>query len=861
MNRNLFRSCTLIGAIGALGVLASCGENTVGPKSGMAPSGPSFTATEPFNGPGVCMANDAVAAPTGTIDGVKNGDNPLTATNCTSNDVAIATTTLVSYQLPDGQGGFTAPIPYNGGTVACNDGDPIKLNINARLEETANSARSDIGIWIATDGGNAITGACNHYNLVPGSGGVTNPDNDSCGDLDQGAVVPSFPLGVIDAICRTETPTDTLLHIGSCLGWKEPGADTACPLASEGATENGFRWGTLYANKSKCNCDGFDVPITVNRVAHLEVVKACTPSNDNGTFDLLIDGSNSFANNVSCGGTTGSREVGAGTNVNPGATHTFGEGDFTTANYTSSYSCVNRVGGASRGTGTSLGPNNITLQPGDDVICTYTNVRKATIVIVKDAVPNDAQDFAFTSDIAGNASFNLDDDGDNTLSNTQTINNVTPGTYSVTEGSTSGWDLTNISCTDPTTNSSGNTGTRVASINVAAGETVTCTFTNTKKGSIIIKKETNPDAVSGSFSFSQNIDGSGNFSLSDGGSVTFTNVTPNTAGGYTVTETVTAGFSLESLSCDNPDAANASTTSGAVATIRVNAGETVTCTYTNKQLATLELRKVEGGGLPLSRAWSFELRTGATTLVAGTVVASASANTTTGVVQFSGYFTPGSYQLCETGMPVGYTNNITGFTPGGAAPEGADNSTECINITLASGANGPGGITGVPNPINNTAPPPPGGDARTIGYWKNWSSCTGGKQYIKAGERNELNKTLDYYLPAGSALYPIGDIAGPITCDQAVRLLGKSDMNTGKKMASDPAYNLAAQFIAAKLNYAAGAGQCAAATTAIASAQTLLDAVNFTGTGSYKNMSPANATLANQLAATLDSYNNNTLCP
>jgi hypothetical protein len=180
-----------------------------------------------------------------------------------------------------------------------------------------------------------------------------------------------------------------------------------------------------------------------------------------------------------------------------------------------------------------------------------------------------------------------------------------------------------------------------------------------------------------------------------------------------------------------------------------------------------------------------------------------------------------------------------------------------------SGANGPGGITGVPNPINNVLPPPPGGDQRTIGYWKNWSSCTGGKQYIKAAERNELNRTLDFYLPTGSALYPIGDITGtpPLTCQQAVNLLGKSDMNSGKKLASDPAYNLAAQFIAARLNYAAGAGQCPAATTAIASAQTLLDDINFTGTGNYKNMSAAQKTLANSLATTLDQYNNGNLCP
>ena len=79
-------------------------------------------------------------------------------------------------------------------------------------------------------------------------------------------------------------------------------------------------------------------------------------------------------------------------------------------------------------------------------------------------------------------------------------------------------------------------------------------------------------------------------------------------------------------------------------------------------------------------------------------------------------------------------------------------------------------------------------------------------------------------------------------------------------MASDPAFNLAAQLLAAKLNVVAGAGSCPAATTAIASAQALLDLVNFDGTKA-PTMTTAQKTQANTLAATLDSYNNGSLCP
>jgi len=279
VNRNSFRTCTLIGAIGTLSVLASCGESSVGPKAPISPVGPSFSATEPFNNGGQCMGDDAVDAPTGTIPGVKNGGDPLKAFNCTSNDVSIARTNLISYQTSDGQGNFGPVTPYNpGDNVTCSVGTPIKLNLTAELDETANSERTDIGIWIATDGGKAITGACNHYNLVPGTQNVTNeaagssPGPDSCGDLNAGAVVPAFPLGEITAVCETETETSTLLHVGSCLGWKEPGADRLCPLTGVSGPD-GFRFGTLPGNASKCNCDGFDVPITVVRTPAVSISK------------------------------------------------------------------------------------------------------------------------------------------------------------------------------------------------------------------------------------------------------------------------------------------------------------------------------------------------------------------------------------------------------------------------------------------------------------------------------------------------------------------------------------------------------------------------------------------------------------
>jgi hypothetical protein len=204
-------------------------------------------------------------------------------------------------------------------------------------------------------------------------------------------------------------------------------------------------------------------------------------------------------------------------------------------------------------------------------------------------------------------------------------------------------------------------------------------------------------------------------------------------------------------------------------------------------------------------------------------------------------------------MPAGFSNNFAGFTPLGATPEGGDNSTECIGITL--GAGGSGVPTGIPDPIDNT--PPPGGDARTIGYWKNWASCaaSNGKQYQKAVANGDFNKTLDGNLPQ-----QIGDL-NVNTCAIGVLILNKSDIVSKKKKANDAAYGLAAQLLAAKLSVSAGAGTCAAATNAIAGGQALLDAINFNGTGNYLVKASANRTAALGYASTLDAYNNNNLCP
>lgn len=262
-----------------------------------------------------------------------------------------------------------------------------------------------------------------------------------------------------------------------------------------------------------------------------------------------------------------------------------------------------------------------------------------TIVIVKDAVPNDAQDFAYTSTIPSHTSFSLDDDSDNTLPSTTTFTSVPTGSYTVTEGAVGGWDLTTLVCTDPTNNSSGNIGTRVATINLAANETVTCTYTNTKRGTIKVLKATSPAGGTG-FVFTGDAAGT----INDGQNITVSNLVPGT---YSSVESTLAGWDLTGLTCDDGASATPSTTNlgTRTATFKLDAGETVTCTFTNTKKGHLIVQKttVPGGDTTV-----FTINASGN----GTIT-NGGGGTVTDVLDKDYEVTPGTYSVTET-VPAGW---------------------------------------------------------------------------------------------------------------------------------------------------------------------------------------------------------------
>jgi hypothetical protein len=107
------------------------------------------------------------------------------------------------------------------------------------------------------------------------------------------------------------------------------------------------------------------------------------------------------------------------------------------------------------------------------------------IIIHKDAIPDDPQDFQFTSLTLTPSPFYLDDDGgiDPTYENMLSFGPLEPDIYDVAEVVPPGWDLTDVMIVDPTGDS-----TSISDLQLASGETIHVYFENTKRGCLEVEK-------------------------------------------------------------------------------------------------------------------------------------------------------------------------------------------------------------------------------------------------------------------------------------------------------------------------------------------------------------------------------------
>ena len=338
-------------------------------------------------------------------------------------------------------------------------------------------------------------------------------------------------------------------------------------------------------------------------------------------------------------------------------------------------------------------------------------LQPATIVVRKVTVPSpDPTDTGFGLTAGGGlspVSFTLNN------GESRTFANLAPRAgYSLAETTPEGWDLLSATCSD---------GSPLSNIDLSPNETVTCTFTNRRRGTIILHKVTDPAPDSGDTSFGFTAGGGlspASFSLKNGESRTFANLVPQSS--YSLAETTPpSGWDLISATCSD---------GSPIANVDVAPGETVTCTFTNTKRGSVTLRKTTDGVVDPSKDILFVL--------SGPGLPSAGVTRSTfgdqdGVLDFgSGNLIPAqTYTICETPVPAGFTSFwkldgaiVTPYNPSASQIPAEDLGIRCSDFSLT-----PGQARAFE--VDNSHP---GGDPRTIGYWKNWNRCTGVNQAATA---------------------------------------------------------------------------------------------------------------------------------
>ena len=121
-----------------------------------------------------------------------------------------------------------------------------------------------------------------------------------------------------------------------------------------------------------------------------------------------------------------------------------------------------------------------------------------------------------------------------------------------------------------------------------------------------------------------------------------------------------------------------------------------------------------------------------------------------------------------------------------------DNAYQCVDVTV---------IAGDTRIFTLDNRPPPGGQAKTIGFWKNWASCSTSKGKQKPDPRCGASP-----VPGGIQVdtHRVHVSGGRRPAEQVDgRRSGKGRRRQEDRR--DPAFNVAAQYIAFRLNSAAGA--------------------------------------------------------
>ena len=548
-----------------------------------APSGwfPTDFACELEGGGAVTHNQDAGDPDEGTVTIPPGGD-----VTCTFTNTKLGSITIEKQTLPAGDGtdfGFT----YNGVSIGSAEDDET-IVVPALLPGVHTIAETTIDGWALTDiscdddnsSGDASTGVAT-INLEAGENvkctftntklatvtvsKVTAPDT----GVDQDFLITLATAGgsrdgtinaagTVKEYANVQPGSYTLLEF-SREGWTTTGV--ACTAGARTLSSNSGVLEDIEVNA------GADIACTVTNTKNgsITIEKQTLPEGDPAAFGFVIDGIGY--------GPVGDGEQAGPVSVAPG--NVVIDEDELPGWVATEVACARADGTAVDSTQDAADPSKatVTIAPGEDVTCTYTNTKLATVTIAKETLPDgDDTEFTFTGTGGGDELTALIADG-----GSETVMLAPNIEYQVSEAIPEGWTLTDLTCSADGT-SVITTLAPVATFTPEPGDVITCTFTNTKDGSITIVKDSNRPGSSSTFDFTGDITAN----LATGATSTAA-VAP---GVYTVTESAppSGGWKLTALSCN--DANSSGDVTFATATFTVEPGEDVTCTFFNTFTAT-----------------------------------------------------------------------------------------------------------------------------------------------------------------------------------------------------------------------------------------------------------------------------------
>jgi len=408
------------------------------------------------------------------------------------------------------------------------------------------------------------------------------------------------------------TGGQTTLNIGSSSGGTDvasvpTGANGGAPLTTTAKTVN---TGTYYVSESggladydsslSCSINGGTAFTPQNNAVTVAQNEAavCTFVNTRkqGSIELKkawvgTGGQTTLNIGTSAGGSqTASQQTGAGgagplttgvSTVDTGTYYVSESGGL--ADYDSSLACTKNGNAYTPGANDS-----VVVGKNDTVVCTYTNTRHTgTIKLVKHLIGGGSDEFNLKIDgvnqtvsPGGGTSFGHNDA---TAVLTKEI-----GSYAVSEAAVAPADLAlydrSLSCVNNGQGTPDTDGT----VAIAKGDNWVCTFTNTKKAKVTVKKVTVPSSQSSTFGFSGTLAGAFNLKGADdpgtAGTVENEKTVWVSAGSYTAIEDDPSGqgYLLDSIVCD--DTASTVSVPNRTATIVATSGGNVTCTFTNRKI-------------------------------------------------------------------------------------------------------------------------------------------------------------------------------------------------------------------------------------------------------------------------------------